>query len=70
MGDISLSSLAASFVFGVIGFWLFKEGKRRTEVRLVIIGITMIGYSYFTGSPLADWGIGLGLCGLAYFYWV
>ncbi len=70
MGDISLSSLAAGFVFGVIGFWLFKEGRRKAEVRLALLGVTLMGYSYFTGSPLADWGIGLGLCGLAYMWWV
>ncbi|MES2801382.1 MAG: hypothetical protein V4654_02725 [Bdellovibrionota bacterium] len=70
MGDISISSLAAGFLFSVIGFWLFKEGRRRAEVRLALIGVTMMGYSYFTSSPAADWGIGLSLCGLAYLAWV
>ena len=70
MGDISLSSLAAGFVFSVIGFGLFKEGRRRAEVRIALVGVTMIGYSYFTSSPAADWGIGILLCGLAYMWWV
>lgn len=69
MGDISLSSLAAGFVFGVIGFWLFKEGRRRAEIKIALVGVTMMAYSYFTSSPAADWGIGIALCGLAYFWW-
>jgi hypothetical protein len=70
MMDISISSLAAGFVFGVIGLWLFKEGRRRSEVRIALVGVTMMGYSYFTSNPAADWGIGLALCGLAYMWWV
>lgn len=70
MPEISMSSFMASFLFSVIGFWLFKEGRRRAEVRLTLIGVSLMGYSYFTSSPAADWGIGLGLCGLAYLAWV
>lgn len=70
MPEISMSSFMASFLFSVIGFWLFKEGRRRSEVRLALIGVSLMGYSYFTSSPAADWGIGLGLCGLAYLAWV
>ena len=69
MGEISISSMAAGFLFSVIGLWLLKEGRRRAEVRLALIGVTMMGYSYFTSNPAADWGIGLGLCGLAYLCW-
>ena len=69
MSDFSVSSFMASFIFSVIGLWLFKEGRRKAEVRLAIIGVSMMGYSYFTSSPAADWGIGLLLCGLAYLSW-
>jgi hypothetical protein len=70
MSSISISSFMASFVFSVIGIWLFREGKRRSEVRLMLIAMAMMTYTYFTATPLADWGIGLGLCGLTYYLWV
>lgn len=70
MGGFSISSMMASFVFSVIGAWLFREGQRRSEVRLMLVAIAMIGYSYFTTTPAADWGIGIALCGLTYFLWV
>lgn len=69
MGEISLSSIAAGFIFSVIGLWLFREGKRRSEVRIMLIGLAMMVYSYFTSSPVADWGIGLTLSALAYMFW-
>ena len=68
-GDISISSMFASFVFSVIGFWLFKQGRSRSEVRIMLIGLAMMVYSYFTSSPVADWGIGLTLSALAYMFW-
>lgn len=70
MVELSISSLMASFIFSVIGLWLFREGKRRTEARLMLIGIAMMLYTYVTSSPIADWGIGLALSGLAYMFWV
>lgn len=69
IGEISISSMFASFVFSVIGFWLFKQGRSRSEVRLMLIGLAMMVYTYVTSSPAADWGIGVALCGLAYMFW-
>jgi hypothetical protein len=65
--DISFSGLIAGFLFGVIGWWLFRDGKRRAEMRIVIIGLVLMIYPYFTSGPKADWGIGIALCGLAYY---
>ena len=64
-----MSSLMASFVFSVIGFWLLREGKRRANIPLIVISVLLMGYTYFTSTPLTDWGIGIGLCGAAYFFW-
>lgn len=67
--EFSISSLLASLFFGIIGFWLFREGRRRNHFKILIIGIVLIAYPYFTASAAADWVIGIVLCGLAYLVW-
>ncbi len=49
--------------------WMLREGKRHVNFTVVIIGILLMTYSWFTSNPLQDWGIGIGLCALAYRYW-
>ena len=67
--NLSISGIFAGLIFGVIGFWLLKEGKRRSNIPVIATGVAMMAYSYFTTSPLADWGIGIALCGTAYYFW-
>jgi hypothetical protein len=66
---MSVSSLLAAFVFGSIGLFLFQVGRKRQNLQVMITGIVMMGYSYFTTSPALDWGIGLGLSAAAYYFW-
>ena len=65
--DISISGLIASLVFGVIGMWMFRHGKQNANGSLSLIGIALMIYPYFTSGPLADWGVGIVLCGIAYY---
>jgi hypothetical protein len=69
MPEITLSGVCSSIIFSTIGFWLFKQGKLRTQFSLVGIGIALMAYSYFTHGPLQDWGGGVVLCALAYWVW-
>jgi Na+/phosphate symporter len=67
--DITFSSVAASLIFSAVGWWLFREGKKRNHLQVVFIGMALMIYSYFTHGPLQDWGFGAALCGLAYYIW-
>ena len=67
--NMSISSLLAAFIFGSIGLFLFQVGRKRQNIQVMITGLVMMGYSYFTTSPVLDWGIGLGLCAAAYYFW-
>jgi hypothetical protein len=67
--NLSISGLAAGLFFSVIGFWLIRQGKLRANIPVIVIGVLLFGYTYFTTSPWTDWGIGFGLCGAAYSFW-
>lgn len=65
----SVSTLVAGFIFGIVGFWLFRHGRKNSNIRNVIIGIVLMIYPYFVESAKLTWGIGFLLCGIAYYYW-
>lgn len=65
--DFSVGSLVGSFVFGVIGFYLFREGKKRLNFRVLWIGVALMTYPLFVSGTMWVWGVGLALSGLAYF---
>ncbi len=67
--DFSFSSIMSGFVFGVIGFWMMKQGKSRSNPLTIVIGIALIAYPYFISNIFLDWGIGIALCVLAYLKW-
>ncbi len=62
----SVSTILAGFLFGVIGIWLIKEGRREGNLRWAAIGLILLIYPYFSPSPWVDWGFGLFLCAVAY----
>jgi hypothetical protein len=66
---LDASSIAAAFLFGVIGMWLFKEGRRREHSISIYIAIALMIYPYFVEKASYSWIIGSGLCYAAYYYW-
>jgi hypothetical protein len=66
--DFSMSSLIAGLVFGVIGIYVFKHGRKSADKRFVFVGLALMIYPYFTKGVLADWGIGIALCALGYYF--
>lgn len=67
--DISVSSLIAGFIFGVIGWWLFREGRKRSNNYSIYIGLALMIYPYFIESALKNWVMGIALCMAAYYFW-
>ena len=65
--DFSFSAIMSAFIFGVVGFYLLKEGRKRTNFAWVWIGIGLMAYPMLVHGPLLDWGVGFGLCWLAYY---
>ncbi len=69
--DLSLdvSSLMAGFIFGVIGLWMWREGRRQEKEYIPWIGVALMVYPYFTDGAKLTWGVGIILCSIAYYYW-
>ena len=64
--NFSLSTLLAGFLFGVIGVWIIKEGRRVGNLRWPFIGLALLVYPYFSNNAWMDWIPGILLCALAY----
>lgn len=66
--SLTVSSIFANIIFGIIGYYLFRSGKRNGNHKHLVIGLVMMLYTFFTNGALAEWGIGLALCAAAYFW--
>lgn len=64
--NFSLSSLIAGLLFGILGVFFFKEGKREGNVLRILIGLTLMIYPYFIENDYILWSLGVGLTFLAY----
>lgn len=62
------SQIIASLFFGVVGFFVFKHGKKDLNYSLIFTGIALMIYPMFTSGWVQDWGVGVILCGLAYYF--
>jgi hypothetical protein len=65
--DFSFSALMSGLLFGLVGFYIFRQGMKDINYSWIFIGIALMSYTILVSGPFADWGIGAGLCGLAYY---
>ncbi len=65
--DISISNILAGLIFGIIGLYVLREGRKKGNPKLAVVGILLMAFPYFTpGYWLIDWGVGITLCYTAY----
>ncbi|MBP6219093.1 MAG: hypothetical protein KA436_10955 [Oligoflexales bacterium] len=67
--NLTLSSILSGLLFSSIGLWVFREGKRKGDFKILGLGLALMLYTYFTPNPWADWGVGLALCAVTYKFW-
>ena len=67
--NFSASSIFAGLIFSTIGLWMWKQAKDKESLELRLIAVALMIYTYFTKGPIADWGIGIALCGWARYKW-
>jgi hypothetical protein len=64
--DFSISSLAAGFIYGVIGIYLVRQARKTANWAHFGIGMSLMIYPYFVTSAYLLWGIGAALLYVAY----
>jgi len=67
--DLSPSAIISSLFFSIIGLYVFRRAKKLAQHKLIVLGILLMTYSYFTKGPLQDWGGGLILLVVTIYYW-
>ena len=65
--DFSLTSLASNLIFGIIGAYYFRQGKKDQDYVKVFTGIFLFAYTYFVSDHFFLWAIGIGLIAGEYF---
>lgn len=48
-------------IFSLLGIWAIKEGRREANIKQLLLGIGLVGYSYFTSEVWLVWLIGVVL---------
>lgn len=48
-------------MFSSLGVWAIKLGRRDSNIKVLLLGFVLVGYSYFTPEAWMVWLIGVGL---------
>jgi hypothetical protein len=67
--DISISAIIAGLLFSTIGYFIFRNGKKKQIRHNYWAGIVLMIYPYFVTSTLLLYIIGLGICGYVFYRW-
>lgn len=66
--DFSYWWLLWTFVFGVIGFYVFMRGRKNGNWGVLWSGVGLMVYPMFISGAWMSLIVGLGLCAAAYYF--
>jgi hypothetical protein len=61
--------LVGSILFGIVGYIVYRKGRKTAEKTLTWLGVGLMLYPYAISQTWLLWGIGIALCGWAYTQW-
>lgn len=67
--SFDVPSLIAGLIFGIVGLYVFKRGRKESSMRLVMLGLALMIYPYFVDGATLNWVVGFLLSGASYYYW-
>lgn len=54
-------ALVGMVMFSLLGMWAIKEGRREANIKQLLLGIALVGYSYLTPEAWQVWLVGVVL---------
>jgi hypothetical protein len=67
LGSFSIATIIIAIVFGFVGFYAFRYGRKNSEPRPLFLGIALMAYGYFVTDPWISLAIGAVLTLLIFF---
>ncbi len=64
--NFSVSGLLAGLLFGVLGVYFFRVGRRDVKTDLLAYGLILMIYPFFVTNDWLIWGIGAGVTALCF----
>ncbi len=61
LGDFSLWTILLAVLFGLVGYFAFRHGRKNHEPRPLFIGIALMAYGYFVTNAWVSLAIGTAL---------
>ena len=61
--------LLGSILFGIVGYVVFRRGRRLQRTGLTWVGVALMLYPYAVAETWMLWAVGALLSGWAYFRW-
>jgi hypothetical protein len=61
--------LVGAILFGIIGYVVFRRGRKRSYTALTWTGVALMLYPYAVYQTWLLWLVGIALCGWAFFKW-
>lgn len=67
LSQLSVSVFIAGFIFGIFGWFVFKQGKNEANGRRMMLGLALMTYGILVPNPWANWAIGAALLWVNYY---
>mgnify|MGYP001017976748 CR=1 FL=1 len=61
--------ILGAVLFGIVGWVVFRRGRRTTNPVLIWTGLALMLYPYGVSQTWLLWLLGMALCGLVYARW-
>jgi hypothetical protein len=61
--------IVGAILFGIVGYFAFKRGRKTTAPALTWTGVALMFYPYAISQTWLLWLVGAGLCGFLYTKW-
>ena len=64
-----LPNIVVSVLFSLVGLAFLRFGKKQNEIRFAVLGVLLMGYSYFMPSLVWNILVGAALAAAPYTIW-